>query len=863
MASYLVQITGGNAQGPFNIYYDIVASLTTLATNISKTTLETGYVVTVPDTATNIIILNTAPGCSNTVSVLLPNITPTPTTTVTPTRTPTTTSTPTQTPTITPTSTVTPSSTPGNTPTPTTTPTITVTVSLTPSTTATPTSTPTSTSTPTVTVSNTPTPTPTTTISPTPTTQGTYDCPVETLNNVLTSSGVFFNEYYVNLGTNNGTVCIQTTIVQGSNDTCNCILVYYGSDIVSTTYINVNEIDGTIAQNQFEYLYNASSGSLVRVVHTADPILCNCTTTRTPTPTPTTTTTPTLTPNLPQSSTPTPTTTTTITATSNNTPTPTATTSPQIISGDSLNTFTVLPDSLNDYKAPARGFFNWNGWPWSGDGTGYWAGVPQLSYIDPSDPDAAPQLATGNLDLYWRMSWSDLEPTNEAQYDWSQLDNYLISCITSSPRKKFHFSVMACYQNDTMPLWLRNYSDADGPAVKTVNGEIIPVYWHPKFLQAVRRFYTDIYNRLATNSTNGVSWLDALGSVMIRIYGFFGEWHHSGLWQNPDGGVLGPNGANVLPRDLTDWQALISAQVDPFTDHYITIPIASGMPRSAGYYNEVPDNVSDWIWTNVATNRGYIGWRVDHTGDCGICDELNQNSTSGILSSLKQNRWKYAKVWGEPNNNSNAPWNSCCSANDSYYGSLTGSGSPTQPNELVDLHFSMLGNGNYTVSGSQLTAHLNVASKRIGYKIVLTGGTCPNTLTRGSSFIVSLGWRNEGVAPVYEKWDVYYELRNITTPNTVAWTQQAAMYKFAGNEPSNPLGMGENTLLLPANIVGTYTHVQTFNIPNTLTPGTYQLCLVLKDRTGYRQPLPLHIYGRVAGDYPNGGYYILKTVTIQ
>jgi len=84
------------------------------------------------------------------------NVTPTPTTTTTPTNTPTTTTTPTNTPTVT--KTATPMTTPTNTPTTTTTPTNTPTVTKTATSTFTPTATATSTQTPTVTPTNTNTP---------------------------------------------------------------------------------------------------------------------------------------------------------------------------------------------------------------------------------------------------------------------------------------------------------------------------------------------------------------------------------------------------------------------------------------------------------------------------------------------------------------------------------------------------------------------------------------------------------------------------------------------------------------------------------------------------------------------------------
>ena len=150
MADQTIKVTitaGTTSPGPYEIYYDSLSNQVIGSGGVTQFTLAqllAGYVVTVPTTATSIIVKNVNAACGNIQTWLF--ATPTNTPTATPTNTPT------QTPTATPTNT--PTQTPTQTPTNTNTGTLTVT----------PTNTPTNSNT----VTNTPTSTPTNT-SPTPT----------------------------------------------------------------------------------------------------------------------------------------------------------------------------------------------------------------------------------------------------------------------------------------------------------------------------------------------------------------------------------------------------------------------------------------------------------------------------------------------------------------------------------------------------------------------------------------------------------------------------------------------------------------------------------------------------------------------
>ena len=199
-----IKITSGTSHSLYTIYYDQVDAAniaTRVSTSLPATgvtyndlTSGSGVTVSVPNSATSILLYNNS--CVIDDEIILPTPTPSPTPTSTPTPTPTSspttsptpspspTETPTPTPSPSPTNTPTPSPTTSPTPTPTPSPTpncdfdmdinvVTPTPTPTPSPTSSPTPTPTSTPTPTPSPSpsptETPTPTPSPTTSPTPT----------------------------------------------------------------------------------------------------------------------------------------------------------------------------------------------------------------------------------------------------------------------------------------------------------------------------------------------------------------------------------------------------------------------------------------------------------------------------------------------------------------------------------------------------------------------------------------------------------------------------------------------------------------------------------------------------------------------
>lgn len=158
MPQYIITYTAGTAPGPYNIYLSGSSGLNLYASNVTRTQLQNGFIISFDDgiPSSSVLIDNTSFGCATEEILVFP--TPTPTKTPTPTITPTRTATPSVTPTITP------SITPTRSIEPTRTPTLTLSTSIpasvTPSPSFNPTVTPTRTITPSLTITRTPSITP-------------------------------------------------------------------------------------------------------------------------------------------------------------------------------------------------------------------------------------------------------------------------------------------------------------------------------------------------------------------------------------------------------------------------------------------------------------------------------------------------------------------------------------------------------------------------------------------------------------------------------------------------------------------------------------------------------------------------------
>jgi hypothetical protein len=274
MPQYLIHYDQGNSPGPFNIYLSGSSGLNLYASNVSKTTLEGGFIITFDDgiPSSSVVIDNTGYACDTDLQLVFPSPTPTitPSISITPTATKTPTVTPTRTPTITPTLTITPTVTPTRTITPTLTPSITPTRSIGAS--LTPTLTPTITRT----LSITP---PAGEITFIVTDPETFPYPISAGNGsasgtIKNNSGVTIYVYSVfnSGGQNNGSIMGDTGFVAGG-----VALDIPGGPITSfgQTFISINY--ETLPSDNFSYSWSLSkqdgfsSGATLRLGYSTSP----------------------------------------------------------------------------------------------------------------------------------------------------------------------------------------------------------------------------------------------------------------------------------------------------------------------------------------------------------------------------------------------------------------------------------------------------------------------------------------------------------------------------------------------------------------------------------------------------------------
>jgi hypothetical protein len=216
-------------------------------------------------------------------------------------------------------------------------------------------------------------------------------------------------------------------------------------------------------------------------------------------------------------------------------------------------------------------------------------------------------------------------------------------------------------------------------------------------------------------------------------------------------------------------------------------------------------------------------------GPCTTPYLIYDDALTGAWTSLTKERWKTAPVVTE------------------FWGSAApGTDLSSALAQVATYHVSMVSNGNYrTTDWAALSpaeqATLLQIGKKAGYRLTLNAVTVPDRMAAGTQVTLTSRWANDGNAPVYQWWTVTWQLRSTNSPPRVLWHADSTL---------------DLTHLLPTNGVSA-TVTDTLPVPGTMSPGVYQLAVIVQDPTGYRAPLALAIRGR-QGD----GTYVLGNVTV-
>lgn len=93
------------------------------------------------------------------------------------------------------------------------------------------------------------------------------------------------------------------------------------------------------------------------------------------------------------------------------------------------------------------------------------------------------------------------------------------------------------------------------------------------------------------------------------------------------------------------------------------------------------------------------------------------------------------------------------------------------PGHLDAIHVSSIGNGNMNAWNTFTDAEKSIlmnSPKKTGFRFVLEKAAVPDTWVLGTSFAIEHSWSNVGLAPIYDDWNITFQLRNANT--SVFWS---------------------------------------------------------------------------------------------
>lgn len=448
-------------------------------------------------------------------------------------------------------------------------------------------------------------------------------------------------------------------------------------------------------------------------------------------------------------------------------------------------------------------------------------------------------------DVYYRFTWNRLEGHEQNSYDWTYFDGLVKDAIDKG--QKLSFGIMSCYGDNAegvikydggvsaYPLYLHKLMQEEENHSKdwlSKDGMWIPNWNSPNYLARLRALHEALYKHIIAShyiASKGphigksIEFKDAIYCIDVRGYGNYGEWHSSGIVNHIN---EYPEGSRATTNTL---KTIIDHHTQVFDLWPLTIMIAAFdaeqvntimNPAEVGYYALTTRNA----W-------GPLGWRRDQWGATdGYLNSILKNnekkfSGGAALKKMITSRFLTSPVTGEPPRYVN-PGGPCA------YWDLE--------KQLIEYGAASLGNGNWGIVMDECAQeNARAAFKKTGYRIILEGGDIIDSISTDQPLSIMLRWKNIGIAPTYEDWNVVFALND--SSNNIIWS---------GTSQFNP------KLFTPRDTSTSIT--DRFVLTPGIPAGNYDLSLQIKDPKGYRSPLPLAIAGR-----KDDGSYALKTIHIS
>lgn len=429
-------------------------------------------------------------------------------------------------------------------------------------------------------------------------------------------------------------------------------------------------------------------------------------------------------------------------------------------------------------------------------------------------PDASSN--TWSLDNETRFNWCELQPTSAGQYNWANFDNQVNYSIDKGQRFSFGIAGLTDQGSGTSnvsgallsyPLFVHQAMQQESLKDWTYNGVWIPNWNSENFLSAWETFLYALAAHINSTSYKGVSYKNVIYRIDIRGFGNWGEWHSYPF--------INSYPSTSLKATVTTLKRIIDSHINAFPNNPLIGNIAmftGEVPAEVGYYALTASN----SWGRIGIRTDHFGWASTFTNDI----TNNTRSYGGIdFKTGITTQYMVAPIVGEPMNDASA---------------VTTGGSCgfwNFENEVRTYHASQFNNQNGTgLTSSCVADNYRAASKACGYRLQVKSGSATNT---GGGLAITMNWSNVGIAPDYENWDTWFELRD---GSTVVWSGKSSFTpKF----------------FLP----GTKTVTDNFAVP---VQGNYGLYLILRDPTGYRKPLVLTNKNRASD-----GSYLLSYVNVS
>lgn len=316
-----------------------------------------------------------------------------------------------------------------------------------------------------------------------------------------------------------------------------------------------------------------------------------------------------------------------------------------------------------------------------------------------------------------------------------------------------------------------------------------------------------VRDHINNTTHNGVKYSDVFTYMDISGIGIYGEGHR---FLNIGSGWTWPTGTQWT---LVSLEQIVQSQIDNFPN----VPLIGNI----NYLNsnsELPAGF-DTYYMNGSSTWGFFGLRWDHACDAGDFNfdyTSKPAATKAWITAVYQN----APVLAEPQQFNFAVAGQC-----DYSHVMT---------EIMTYHASTIENTDSYENGATLPSCtqslLYSIAKALGYRYTITQSTTSDSLIANGAFFVTGNYKNEGIAPNYEDYDTWYELRQGAA---VMWSSKSSLL-FKYFQP------------------GVNNHTDNYTLTN-LAAGSYDLYLIVRSKK-LRKPLYMQITGR-----QTDGSYLLRS----